>query len=486
MKKITLQIGLALILAARSRADTSLTILSPQALEGCLFNNIITYINQPSAGGSFSLSGVSGSGVFQSDAWGYSPYPPYNTVNVFHYTLDLSAMAPAPNHCVKLIMHFGTPEGCSGAAVGGSPAQFQSATLSPYGDVTFVFANGCLQPGQSAITFEMLSGAGFKTNLVTIIDDYTNLASGQTNETVLTVPAIVPAVAPNYPPWAYAQPPFRFPSVIFQGHLDTSTNEVDRTTNRYGTLPYDLKVQLFDAPTNGLALSQVFTQSVQVVNGLFNLPLPFEPVSMADGSARWLDLAVRPTGSNTSFTALSPRLPLSPSPQALYAFSAGTVASLGTGQAVTRLNGLTDAVTLQAGSGIILGTNGNTLTITAQAGAPSDRNIKTDFAPVSAEKILARVSELPITSWRYTNETPGIRHIGPMAQDFRAAFSLGQDDKFIQFVDEQGVALTAIQGLNEKLQRQSTELERKEAEIQDLKQRLQKLESSLDAKASDH
>lgn len=39
-------------------------------------------------------------------------------------------------------------------------------------------------------------------------------------------------------------------------------------------------------------------------------------------------------------------------------------------------------------------------------------------------------------------------HLGPMAQDFHAAFNVGMDDKHMATVDEEGVALAAIQGLN--------------------------------------
>lgn len=39
-------------------------------------------------------------------------------------------------------------------------------------------------------------------------------------------------------------------------------------------------------------------------------------------------------------------------------------------------------------------------------------------------------------------------HIGPMAQDFSKAFSLGADDKTILAMDSSGVALAAIQGLH--------------------------------------
>jgi hypothetical protein len=237
-------------------------------------------------------------------------------------------------------------------------------------------------------------------------------------------------------------------------------------------------LQLFNAPSNGLATSQLSTQTVQVVNGLFNLPLPYDPISLGDGSAHWLNIGVRPSGlPAVQFTPIGPPLPVAPSPQAYYAYTAGTVADLTPGQAVTSLNGLTDAVFLQPGNGIVLGTSGNTLIISAQPGVTSDKNLKTDFTKVMPEDILNRLAALPIQGWRYTNEIAGVRHIGPMAQDFKAAFGLGQDDKFIGFVDEQGVALTAIQGLNQKLNGQ---LKSRDAEIADLKSSEDELEQILE------
>jgi hypothetical protein len=102
----------------------------------------------------------------------------------------------------------------------------------------------------------------------------------------------------------------------------------------------------------------------------------------------------------------------------------------------------------------------------------SDRNAKEDFAAVDAEEILARVAALPIQSWSYKAQ-PGDKHVGPMAQDFHAAFGLnGSDDKHISTVDESGVALAAIQGLNQKL-------EAARAENADLRARLEQLERLL-------
>ena len=87
----------------------------------------------------------------------------------------------------------------------------------------------------------------------------------------------------------------------------------------------------------------------------------------------------------------------------------------------------------------------------AACGAASDKNRKTDFKEVDARSVLDKLAALPVREWRYTNESAGVKHLGPVAQDFQAAFGLGTDDKTIGTVDADGVALAAIQGLNQKL-----------------------------------
>jgi hypothetical protein len=102
---------------------------------------------------------------------------------------------------------------------------------------------------------------------------------------------------------------------------------------------------------------------------------------------------------------------------------------------------------------------------------------------LDAGTVLEKVAALPITRWRYTNDLATV-HVGPMAQDFRAAFDVGPDDKHIATVDADGVALAAIQGLNQKLERR---LEQKETEITELKQtvaELKQLVQALDEKLS--
>jgi Chaperone of endosialidase len=117
----------------------------------------------------------------------------------------------------------------------------------------------------------------------------------------------------------------------------------------------------------------------------------------------------------------------------------------------------------------------------------SDRNAKENFSPINPQTVLARVTAMPVTEWNYKTDQ-SVEHIGPMAQDFHAAFGLnGPDDKHISVVDEGGVALAAIQGLNNKLeadnreqqariQEQGSEIQSQDAEIADLKTRLDALE----------
>ncbi|WP_433351722.1 tail fiber domain-containing protein [Microtetraspora malaysiensis] len=66
---------------------------------------------------------------------------------------------------------------------------------------------------------------------------------------------------------------------------------------------------------------------------------------------------------------------------------------------------------------------------------------------VNGYEILAKVAELPVSTWRYEWEPDGVRHLGPMAQDWKAAFDFGQPDTRIPAVDANGVALVAIQAL---------------------------------------
>jgi hypothetical protein len=111
----------------------------------------------------------------------------------------------------------------------------------------------------------------------------------------------------------------------------------------------------------------------------------------------------------------------------------------------------------------------------------SDRNAKTAFAPIDHQTILERVAGLPIASWQYRSQDASIRHIGPMAQDFYAAFGLGTGDTTINTVDADGVALAAIQGLHAQNQEQAEHIADLEAENADLQTQVDDLEARLSA-----
>ncbi len=82
----------------------------------------------------------------------------------------------------------------------------------------------------------------------------------------------------------------------------------------------------------------------------------------------------------------------------------------------------------------------------------SDRNAKENFTQLDAQAILDKVVTLPVTMWNFKTEGKEVKHIGPVAQDFQAAFQLNDNDKHISLGDEGGVALAAIQGLNKKVE----------------------------------
>ena len=119
----------------------------------------------------------------------------------------------------------------------------------------------------------------------------------------------------------------------------------------------------------------------------------------------------------------------------------------------------------------------------------SDRDAKENFQPVSPVEVLQKVAQLPLCRWNYKNDKAA-QHLGPTAQDLYSAFGLGSDDKHIATVDEGGVALAAIQGLNQKveerearIQEQGTEIEALQGQNRALAARLDELEAAVKALA---
>lgn len=109
----------------------------------------------------------------------------------------------------------------------------------------------------------------------------------------------------------------------------------------------------------------------------------------------------------------------------------------------------------------------------------SDVNRKHRFGTVAGEDVLLRLRQLPIGTWSYKVEDEPVRHLGPTAQDFRAAFGLGRDETTIATVDADGVALAAAQALERRTATQAEEIRALREENAALRERLDRLEAAL-------
>jgi trimeric autotransporter adhesin len=104
----------------------------------------------------------------------------------------------------------------------------------------------------------------------------------------------------------------------------------------------------------------------------------------------------------------------------------------------------------------------------------SSRTLKEGFADVDGEDLLARIRGVPVQTWSYVNEPGGVRHLGPFAEDFRAAFGLGSDQRSIGLLDLGGVNFAAVRALEARtagLRTAAAEVERLTAEVADLRAR---------------
>lgn len=101
----------------------------------------------------------------------------------------------------------------------------------------------------------------------------------------------------------------------------------------------------------------------------------------------------------------------------------------------------------------------------------SSRMSKTNLVAVAADNVLDRLARLPIWTWSYLRSDGDDRHIGPVAEDFYAAFGFGTSERQLAPGDVAGVALAATQAL----QRQVAERDRTIAALESRLERLEKL-----------
>jgi hypothetical protein len=123
----------------------------------------------------------------------------------------------------------------------------------------------------------------------------------------------------------------------------------------------------------------------------------------------------------------------------------------------------------------------NDLTVNGTFANPSDVNLKEEFETVDPTAVLERLVDLPITTWTYKKDETGSRHMGVMAQDFFAAFGLGKDDRYLTSIDPDGVAMAAIQGLNQKVETVGADYQARITELEADKHALEARLAELEA-----
>jgi hypothetical protein len=144
---------------------------------------------------------------------------------------------------------------------------------------------------------------------------------------------------------------------------------------------------------------------------------------------------------------------------------------------------------VRASGGIRLFTNATgTAGVTLAAGGSgwnvvSDRNAKTDLRELEGEEVLGKLSRMSIPSWSYKEEVGKPRHVGPMAQDFHAAFGLGSDDKSINSLDIDGINMAAVKALEKRtadLAATTRELSERTREIEELRNQVATMRRDMD------
>ncbi len=149
-----------------------------------------------------------------------------------------------------------------------------------------------------------------------------------------------------------------------------------------------------------------------------------------------------------------------------------------------------DQFLVRASGGITMFTNGTLsagVKVAAGGGAwasISARARKENFAPVDSQTLLERLAAIPISTWNYKAQSPAIRHIGPMSDDFNALVDGlgGEGADHINTLDADGVALAAIQGLFARvraLEAENSALRQVAAENRILQQQLSDLAGRL-------
>src|SRR5436190_5826464 len=140
----------------------------------------------------------------------------------------------------------------------------------------------------------------------------------------------------------------------FQGRLNASGSAASGN--------YEMQFEVFDSVKGGAQIGKTFTDpNVVVVNGIFTTTLDFGAAAF-DGSARFVEIGLRPSGNTGPFTILAPRQTIKSAPYSIQSKNAAAADSLSancvncvtSGQIATidgaQITGVLPTVTIPSGS----------------------------------------------------------------------------------------------------------------------------------------
>ena len=184
-------------------------------------------------------------------------------------------------------------------------------------------------------------------------------------------------------------------AISYQGRLNDGGKAVTGT--------YDLSFSLFGQLSGGSAVKGPITiAGVGVTNGLFTLTLDFGAGAF-DASSRWIEMAVRTNGAS-SYTTLSPRRALLPSPQAIYANTAGQASSV-PASGVTGTLALSQLPVLNVSGAGLTGLNASQLA----TGTVPDGRLSANVSKLDAAQVFSASNRFngPLTALHSSNTFAG-------------------------------------------------------------------------------
>ena len=229
---------------------------------------------------------------------------------------------------------------------------------------------------------------------------------------------------------------------------------------------------MIDVVNNGPMIQQ-FTDTSTAEPGVFQLQARSDRFSVQQVGNLRAGFAVFEDGAVRFVANAQPNITVTPT---------GSLNVVGSGPGGGNLNvGLGQNIGQNAGNIFATGniTAQGDVNVGGELNVPSDVNIKEGFEEIDAKEILRKVKNLPITRWNYIKDENDTSHVGPMAQDFAAAFELGKSDKHISTIDSDGISLAAIKGLSLIMDEKDTTISAQADEIAELKSELSEIKTEL-------